>query len=153
MWRQMPRILEVLGRRFGEYPFFDDKIWVAHAPYLGMEHQTLVAYGDDFTDNEYGFDDCLLHEVAHEWWGNKITAKDWADFWLHEGFATYAEASTCSTRSARSDTWTTWGICAPDPTTRTPIVQGENLTSAEAYPGDIYVKGAWVVHISAVAAR
>ena len=45
-----------------------------------------------FTDNAYGFDEILLHEVAHEWWGNKITVSDWADFWIHEGFATYAEA-------------------------------------------------------------
>ena len=92
MWEQMPRILEVFGRRFGEFPFFEDKFAVAHAPYYGMEHQTLVAYGALFTDNGYGFDDLLLHEVAHEWWGNKITVADWADFWIQEGFATYAEA-------------------------------------------------------------
>ena len=73
MWRQMPRILEVLGRRFGEYPFFEDKFAVAHAPFYGMENQTVVAYGALFTDNDFGFDDLLLHEVAHEWWGNKIT--------------------------------------------------------------------------------
>ena len=92
MWRQMPEVLAVLGRRFGEYPFFADKFWVAQAPYLGMEHQTIVAYGAGFSDNEFGFDELLLHEVAHEWWGNKITAPDWGDFWIHEGFASYAEA-------------------------------------------------------------
>ena len=92
LWRQLPGVLEIFGRRFGEYPFLADKLWAAHAPYLGMEHQTLIAYGGDFTDTEYGFDWLLAHELAHEWWGNKITASDWADFWLHEGFASYSEA-------------------------------------------------------------
>ena len=67
MWQQMPEILAVLGNRFGEYPFFADKLWAVHAPYLGMEHQTIVAYGAGFRDNEFGFDELLLHEVAHEW--------------------------------------------------------------------------------------
>ncbi|MFV2073267.1 MAG: M1 family metallopeptidase [Thermoanaerobaculales bacterium] len=146
MWRQMPGILEVFGRRFGEYPFLGDKFWVAHAPYFGMEHQTLVAYGADFTDNSYEFDDLLLHEVAHEWWGNKITVSDWADFWIHEGFATYAEAvyvdDTLGERRYLDYMQRLRGRIR----NRKPVIQGEDLTSAEAYSGDIYFKGAWVLH-------
>ncbi len=147
MWRQMPRILEVLGKYFGEYPFFGDKFWVAHAPYLGMEHQTLVAYGDQFEDNDFGFDSLLLHEVAHEWWGNKVTAKDWADFWLHEGFAVYAEALYVLDTLGEQRYLDYMSMVRGRISNRTPIVQGDNLTSAGAYTGDIYPKGAWVLHM------
>ena len=146
MWKQMPRILEVLGRRFGEYPFFDDKFAVAHAPYYGMEHQTLVAYGALFTDNAYGFDDLLLHEVAHEWWGNKITVSDWADFWIQEGFATYAEAIYVLDTLGDQRYLDYMKRLRQQVRNSEPLVQGDNLTSNEAYTGDIYFKGAWLLH-------
>ena len=145
-WEQMPRILEVLGRRFGEFPFFDDKFAVAHAPYYGMEHQTLVAYGALFTDNGYGFDDLLLHEVAHEWWGNKITAADWADFWIHEGFATYAEAVYVNDTLGLDRCFDYMDELRTRISNERPLVAGKDLTSADAYNGDIYHKGAWVLH-------
>jgi aminopeptidase N len=146
MWRQMPRILEVLGRRFGEYPFFEDKFAVAHAPYYGMEHQTLVAYGALFTDNAYGFDDLLLHEVAHEWWGNKVTVSDWADFWLQEGFATYAEAIFVLDTVGEQRYLDYMSRLRQRVDNRHPLIRGQNLTSAAAYSDDIYFKGAWVLH-------
>jgi aminopeptidase N len=146
MWRQMPRILDVLGRRFGEYPFFEDKFAVAHAPYYGMEHQTLVAYGALFTDNEYGFDDLLLHEVAHEWWGNKISVSDWADFWIQEGFATYAEAIYVLDTLGEERYLDYMARLRQRVDNDHPLVRGKNLTSAGAYSGDIYFKGAWVLH-------
>ncbi len=146
MWRQAPRILEVLGRRFGEYPFLADKYWVADAPYLGMEHQTLVAYGDEFRDNDFGFDSILLHETAHEWWGNKISAGDWADFWLHEGFATYAETLYVEDTRGAAEALRYIARQRRGIRNREPLVQGKDLTAAEAYNGDIYYKGAWVLH-------
>lgn len=76
----------------GPFPFGTDKHGWAHAPYWGMEHQTIIAYGHDFTTNEWGYDYIHLHELAHEWWGNLLTAKNWADVWIHEGIATYTEA-------------------------------------------------------------
>lgn len=88
------RFLEEIG---GPYPFRADKYGVAHAPYLGMEHQSLIAYGAGFENgNLFGnvaeFDDLHQHELAHEWWGNLVTAWDWRDFWIHEGFGTYMQA-------------------------------------------------------------
>jgi aminopeptidase N len=145
-WRQMPRILEVLGRRFGEYPFFDDKFAVAHAPYYGMEHQTLVAYGALFTDNNFNFDDLLLHEVAHEWWGNKISVSDWADFWIQEGFATYAEALFVLDTLGEERYLDYMRRLSQKVRNRQPVIRGEDLTSAQAYSGDIYFKGACVLH-------
>jgi aminopeptidase N len=146
MWRQMPRILEVLGRRFGEYPFFDDKFAVVHAPYYGMEHQTVVAYGALFTDNDFGFDDLLLHEVAHEWWGNKITVADWADFWIQEGFATYAQALYVLDTLGESRYLDYMALLRQRVDHSHPVVQGRNLTPAQAYSDEIYFKGAWMLH-------
>ena len=146
MWKQMPRILEVLGRRFGEYPFFRDKFAVAHAPYYGMEHQTVVAYGALFTDNDFGFDDLLLHEVAHEWWGNKISVSDWADFWIQEGFATYSEAIYVLDTLGEARYLDYMARLRQRIDDRHPMVRGEDLTSSQAYSGDIYFKGAWVLH-------
>ena len=57
-----------------------------------MEHQTIIAYGNDFTTNAAGFDWLLFHEIGHEWWGNLVTALDWRDFWLHEGFQSCMDA-------------------------------------------------------------
>ena len=145
-WKQMPRILEVLGRRFGEYPFFEDKFAVVHAPYYGMEHQTLVAYGALFTDNDFGFDDLLLHEVAHEWWGNKITVSDWADFWIQEGFATYAEAIYVLDTLGEARYLDYMARLRQRIDNLHPVVQGEDLTSSQAYSSEIYFKGAWVLH-------
>lgn len=76
----------------GPFPFGTDKHGWAQAPYWGMEHQSIIAYGHDFTTNEWGYDYIHLHELAHEWWGNLLTAKNWADVWIHEGIATYTEA-------------------------------------------------------------
>lgn len=81
----------------GPYPFRADKYGVAHSPYLGMEHQSIIAYGANFSnDNLFGppvgFDDLHHHELAHEWFGNLVTAYDWRDFWIHEGFGTYMGA-------------------------------------------------------------
>jgi aminopeptidase N len=140
------RILEVLGRRFGEYPFLRDKFWVAEAPYLGMEHQTLVAYGAKFKDNAYGFDELLLHETAHEWWGNKITASDWADFWLHEGFGTYAEALFVLDTKGEDKYLEYMARLTRRLGNRTPIVRGRDVLSKDAYIPDIYAKGAAVLH-------
>ncbi|MCX6134345.1 MAG: M1 family metallopeptidase [Ignavibacteriales bacterium] len=91
-WLKDIRFLEETN---GPYPFRAEKYCIVDAPYAGMEHQTSVAYGvyggSQFNANwqGYGFDYIHLHELAHEWWGNLVTAKDWSDIWIHEGFATY----------------------------------------------------------------
>jgi len=146
MWRKMPGVLEIFGRRFGEYPFFADKLWAVHAPYLGMEHQTLIAYGSDLTDNEFGFDWLMVHELAHEWWGNKITASDWADLWLHEGFATYAEALLVLDTLGETRYLDYMHQLRARSGANTPLIRGTDLTCNEAMWADVYVKGAWVLH-------
>jgi aminopeptidase N len=146
LWREAPELIATLARRFGEYPFLDDKLWVAQAPYLGMEHQTLVAYGADFEPNAFGFDELLLHELAHEWWGNKVSVADWADFWIHEGFATYAEALYVLDTAGEARYLDYLRGITRRIRNREPIAGGRDLTAAQAYRSDIYPKGAATLH-------
>jgi aminopeptidase N len=87
----------------GPYPFYEDGYKLVEAPYLGMEHQSAVAYGNQYKMGYLGsdrsgsgvgllFDYIIVHESGHEWFGNNITAQDVADNWLHEGMTTYAES-------------------------------------------------------------
>lgn len=95
-------MFECFEGKFGSYPFRDDGYKMVETPYLGMEHQSAVAYGNKFTKGYLGndisgtgvglaFDYIIIHETAHEWFGNSITSKDIADMWIHESFTTYAE--------------------------------------------------------------
>lgn len=81
-------IMEVYMNSFGKYPFFSEKY--GHAEFGrngGMEHQTMGFMGF--------FNDMLIgHEMAHQWFGDKVTCGSWADIWLNESFATYAEEVT-----------------------------------------------------------
>lgn len=87
---------------FGPYPFYDDGFRLVHTPYLGMEHQSGIAYGNKFKNGYLGtdrsgtgygrkWDYIVIHESGHEWFGNNITAKDIADMWIQEAFTTYSE--------------------------------------------------------------
>ncbi len=145
--QKAPAMIESLARRFGEYPFLGDKLWLVHAPFLGMEHQTLVAYGGDFTDGPFGFDALLLHELAHEWWGNKVTAADWGDVWLHEGFASYSEALYALDTAGERRYLEVMHHLRDKMTNRIPVVQGVDLTAHQALTPDVYGKGAWVLHM------
>jgi len=75
----------------GPFPFAHEKLGVVETPHLGMEHQTVNAYGNDYRKDATGFDWLFHHELAHEWFGNQMTAADWDDFWLHEGYGQYMQ--------------------------------------------------------------
>lgn len=88
---------------FGPYPFYEDGYKLVQVPYLGMEHQSSVTYGNHFLKGYLGrdlsntgwglkWDFIIVHETAHEWWANSVTYKDIADMWIHESFANYAES-------------------------------------------------------------
>ncbi|HEY0657886.1 MAG TPA: M1 family metallopeptidase, partial [Pyrinomonadaceae bacterium] len=76
----------------GPYPFRADKLGIAETPHLGMEHQSITAYGNNFEYDADGVDTLMLHELGHEWWANLVTASDWRDFWIHEGFQSFMDA-------------------------------------------------------------
>jgi aminopeptidase N len=101
-FQEVPRTLAAFEHWFGKYPFYEDGYKLVVVPYLGMEHQSSVTYGNGFQNGYSGrdlsntgvgmkFDFIIVHESAHEWWGNNISMKDAADMWIHESFANYAE--------------------------------------------------------------
>jgi aminopeptidase N len=141
---------------FGPYPWYKDGYKLVQAPHLGMEHQSAVAYGNQFKKGYLGrdlsgsgwgmkFDFIIVHESGHEWFGNNITAKDIADMWIHESFTNYSE--TLFTQSlygkAAGDTYVQ-GIrqgIAND----IPIIGQYNVNKEGS--GDMYSKGANMIHI------
>ncbi|MEP6794625.1 MAG: M1 family metallopeptidase, partial [Saprospiraceae bacterium] len=98
------RTLRAFEYWFGPYPFYEDGYKLVEVPYLGMEHQSSVTYGNGFENGYRGgkdwsatgwgmkWDYIIVHESAHEWWANNVTYKDIADMWIHESFAQYSEA-------------------------------------------------------------
>lgn len=101
-FKQVKPMMRCFETWFGPYPFYEDSFKLVQTPHLGMEHQSAVAYGNGFQNGYRGsdlsgsgwgleWDYIIVHEAAHEWWGNNITSKDVADMWVHEGFASYAE--------------------------------------------------------------
>lgn len=137
----------------GPYPFADEKMGVVETPHLGMEHQTVNAYGNEYRKAVEGFDWLFHHEFAHEWFANQLTAADWDDFWLHEGFATYMQPLYGRWREGEARYAAMMDLQRQQITNQAPIVRGRPMTSEEVYetakggPGvDIYYKGSWVLH-------
>ena len=154
-WRQAVPMLRCFEHWFGPYPWYADGYKLVEAPHLGMEHQSAVAYGNRFANGYLGrdlsrtglgltWDYIIVHESAHEWWGNSISAQDHADMWVHEGFAYYAEGlfTECqqgkmagaayligSRRNIRNDT---------------PVVPAYGVNAEGS--GDMYPKGANLLH-------
>ena len=98
---QVKPMMKCFENYFGAYPYINDGYALIQTPYLGMEHQSAISYGNNFLSGYYGninfidsldFDYIIIHESGHEWWGNSITTNDIADMWVHEGFCTYSEA-------------------------------------------------------------
>jgi aminopeptidase N len=131
----------------GPFPFSTDKHGWAHAPYWGMEHQTIIAYGNDFQVNDWGLDYIHFHELTHEWWGNLLTAKDWSDVWIHEGLGTYMEALYVEHISDRETYHQYMDARRPDNDHDYPLAPPVSFTASEAF-GQLnsYYRGAWVMH-------
>lgn len=100
--RDVKRMFACFENWFGPYPFYEDSYKMIETPHLGMEHQSAVAYGNQYRDGYLGsdlsgsgwgtkWDYIIIHETGHEWFANNITTRDIADMWVHEGFTTYSE--------------------------------------------------------------
>lgn len=137
--------------KFGAYPFEKDGFKLIETPYLGMEHQSAVAYGNEYTLGYLGkdlsgtgiglkWDFIIIHEAGHEWFGNSITARDIADMWIHEGFTSYSEAVYIECRWGKEEALEyLQGIRRGIGNTRKII--GEYGVNSEG-SGDMYHKGA-----------
>ena len=101
-FKDAPKMMKAFEHWFGPYPFYEDGFKLVEVPYLGMEHQSSVTYGNQYKNGYLGndlsetgwglkFDFIIIHESGHEWFANNITNKDIADMWIHESFTAYSE--------------------------------------------------------------
>ena len=139
----------------GPYPFRSQKLGIVETPHLGMEHSTAIAYGNQFKYNENGTDWLMLHEFGHEWWANLVTASDWRDFWIHEGFQSYMDSLYEEHRAGKAAYLASMKNRIPNLRNMQPVAPREPKIAYEVYlsapdyvtsDGDIYGKGAVVLH-------
>ncbi len=149
------RMLKAFEFWFGPYPWYKDGFKLVQAPHLGMEHQSAIAYGNQFKKGYLGmdmsgtghgldWDYIIIHEAGHEWFGNNITTKDIADMWVHEGFTTYSEALFTEYTQGRiaGDAYVIGlrKMIGND----SPLI-GKYDSNSEG-SGDMYAKGANIIH-------
>jgi aminopeptidase N len=154
-FNQVPKMLEAFEYWFGPYPFYEDGYKLVEVPYLGMEHQSSVTYGNGYKNGYKGtdwsrtgwglkFDFIIIHESGHEWFANNITNKDVADMWIHESFTCYSESLYLDyhfgTRAANEYVQ---GIRVAIQNDR-PIIGTYNVHSEGS--SDMYFKGANMLH-------
>jgi aminopeptidase N len=144
-----------LEQYLGPFPFRADKIGIVETPHLGMEHQSLIAYGNEFKFEKDGFDWLMFHEFGHEWWANLVTASDWRDFWIHEGFQSFMDSLYNEKRLGREQFVKSLPSRIKSLKNVKPVAPREPRTTTEMYflppdytksDGDIYGKGALVLN-------
>jgi len=155
-FKQADKTLEAFEYWFGPYPFYEDSYKLVEVPYLGMEHQSSVTYGNgfkngyrghDLSDTGWGlkFDFIIVHESGHEWFANSITNVDIADMWIHESFTAYSENLYLdyhiSTDASNAYVIGTRKLIQNDK----PIIGAYNVNNAGS--SDMYYKGANMLHI------
>jgi aminopeptidase N len=152
---QVKPMLQCFEHWFGPYPWYRDGYKLVETPYLGMEHQSAVGYGNHYRNGYLGrdlshtglgleWDFIIIHESAHEWWGNNLTTRDIADMWVHEAFANYAEGLYTECRKGKeAGAEYTRGTRANVENDR-PIVAHYGVN--EEGSGDMYYKGGNMLH-------
>jgi len=159
-FQDVPGMIDAFAQAFGPWPFPESKIGLVETNFWGMEHSSAVAYGSSYPawceregqpdphagPNRY-FDYILIHEMAHEWWGNAVSATDWGHFWIHEGLGTYAEGSYLEFTEGRerADEYFR-GQNRRASRLKGALYRGEDVTSGKAYSQVIYSKGACVLN-------
>lgn len=144
-FQQVKPMLACYEKLFGKYPFWKDGYALVETPYWGMEHQSAVAYGNNYRNNEYGFDFIIIHESGHEYFGNSLSCNDHAEMWIHESFTTYMEALyvECMQGYEKSVKYLEkqkTGIRNTEPLIG---ALGVNYSQPDS---DIYYKGTWMLH-------
>lgn len=153
-FKQSHDVLRALEEWFGPFPYWNDGFALVETPYLGMEHQTAIAYGNNYMrgylgylkPNDLNFDYIIVHETGHEYWGNSVSAKDHAELWIHESFCTYTEALFVEYMHDYEKSVEYLMTQKRSIMNKQPMVGpiGVNFTSWSG--SDIYYKGAWVIH-------
>ena len=152
---EQKKYLAYFEKYLGPYPFRSQKVGIVETPHLGMEHSTNIAYGNQFKSNEDGTDWLLLHEFGHEWWANLVTASDWRDFWIHEGFQSYMDSLYQEHLHGKDAYFTSMKNRVKGLRNRQAVAPREPKIAYQVYmsepdylnsDGDIYGKGALVLH-------
>ena len=152
LFEEFPLMLDFFESSIGPYPFAGEKMGVVETPHLGMEHQTINAYGNDYKKGEFGYDWLLQHEFAHEWFGNQLTNVNWDDMWLHEGFGSYMQPLYGQYLRGDAAYYAQLHGQRTSLANKYPVVSGKPMLEEAVYdkehgPGnDIYAKGSVMLH-------
>lgn len=152
---QVKPMMKAFEYWFGPYPFYEDSYKLVESPYLGMEHQSNVAYGNQYVNGYLGrdlsltgiglkWDFIIIHESGHEWFANNITAKDQADLWIHEGFTCYSETLFTENYLNKKDAETYIKGLRYNISNDAPIIGKYGVRNEGS--GDMYYKGANMLH-------
>ena len=154
-FKDTPKMMKAFEHWFGPYPFYEDGFKLVEVPYLGMEHQSSITYGNkykkgylgrDLSNTGWGlkFDFIIIHEAGHEWFANNITYKDIADMWIHEGFTAYSEGLFLEYHYSKKagDEYTVGK--GKDINNDKPIIGIYDVNKRGS--GDMYNKGAYMIH-------
>lgn len=154
-FKEAPRVIRAFEHWFGKYPFYEDSYKLVEVPYLGMEHQSSVTYGNGFQNGYRGrdlsrtgvglkFDFIIVHESGHEWFGNNISMKDVADMWIHESFTNYSENLFVDYHFSKEEAQDYVIGCRKLIRNDQPIIgeYGKNKSGS----GDMYYKGGNLLH-------
>jgi aminopeptidase N len=151
---QVKDVLKANERFFGKYPFWNDGLAFVETPYLGMEHQGAIAYGNKYMRGYLGgmiprdmnWDYIIVHELGHEWWGNSISTNDHAEMWIHESFTTYMEALFVEDFMSKKDAIRYLGSQKGYISNREPLLGPLDVNWDNWSASDHYYKGAWMLH-------
>ncbi|WP_176955972.1 M1 family metallopeptidase [Catalinimonas alkaloidigena] len=148
-FQQVKPMLAIYEKLFGKYPFWDDGYALVETPYWGMEHQSAVAYGNEFENlPHWNFDYIIVHESGHEYWGNSVSCRDHGEMWIHESFCTYAEALYVEARFGydASVTYLQERLDVYPIANREPMLGPLEVNYTGWNDADMYYKGAWMLH-------
>jgi len=143
---QVKKMLAVFEYYFGEYPFKKDGYALVETPYWGMEHQSCVAYGNNYVLNPFGFDFIIIHESGHEYFGNSINANDNAELWIHESFTTYSEALFVEYFQGKEKAIDYLDTQKPKIMNKDVILAPLDVNYNSWLGADMYYKGTWMLH-------
>ncbi len=146
-FQQVKKMLACYEEKFGKYPFWKDGYALVETPFWGMEHQGAIAYGNNYMNNELGFDFIIVHESGHEYFGNSISVGDHAEMWIHEGFTTYSDALFVECLTGSYEQYVAYLKKFKDKIQNLdPILAPLGVNYRYWRGSDMYYKGAWMLH-------
>lgn len=152
MLAQMHDFLDFFESTVGPYPWGDEKVGLVETPHLGMEHQTINAYGNHFKPSPEGYDWLMHHEFSHEWFANQLTNARNADMWLQEGFASYMQPLYLRWKQGELNYHAALWDVRKKVVSKVPLAPDREIPSTAyndrdmGWGADIYYKGTWILH-------